>query len=171
MTAYSALAPELRLLLSGVLFLASAGELALCLYRYLCTGKVRYCIKEGLLFVPLLLLLSFAVSARSPDGAPACPIRLPWLAFPLLSLAVFLQIGVGFVRERRRSRNRLSPNAVKEALDNLDSGILFADADGRVVLSNLAMNRAAFALTGRPPQTMDDIASALEAPPKSSGVV
>ncbi|MBQ7726206.1 MAG: hypothetical protein IJT66_03585, partial [Clostridia bacterium] len=82
MTAYSALAPEIRLLLAGMVFLSSLGELALCLYRALCTEKWKRCIFPIVIYLCLLGFLSVAIGARVPQEAPLHPIRLPWLCFP-----------------------------------------------------------------------------------------
>lgn len=60
---------------------------------------------------------------------------------------------------------RLKRNAVKEAFDNLPSGICFFDINGMLTLCNYQMHRLIFALTGRDLQSLADILNLLKNPP------
>ncbi|MGN1481924.1 sensor histidine kinase [Porcipelethomonas sp.] len=57
--------------------------------------------------------------------------------------------------------SRLRRNAVKEAFDNLPSGICFFDKNGIVTLCNYQMHRFVFALTGRDLQSLPELQEAL----------
>ncbi len=53
--------------------------------------------------------------------------------------------------------NRLKRNAIKEAFDNLPSGVCFFDKNGIVTLCNYQMHRLVFALTGRDLQSLQEL--------------
>ena len=170
MTAYASLAPEIRLILAGIVFLASLGELALCLYRYICTETLRRCALPVALYLGLLVFLSVAVGSHPQDGMPVHPIYFPWLCFPLLAALVAAHSAVILRREYRQSQRQIGPNSVREAIDRLDSGICFADKSGRLILINRTMNRLGFTLIGGYPQTISEITRALGKPSDTSGV-
>lgn len=60
--------------------------------------------------------------------------------------------------------------SIKEALDNLPSGVCFFNEKGLPVLCNRAMYRIAYALTGRDLQMQAELEAALNHPPEASGV-
>lgn len=66
------------------------------------------------------------------------------------------------------TKRRLSRNAVKEAIDNLPSGLCFFNKNGLPVLCNRVMHQLVFALTGRDLQVMSELSGALEALPENS---
>lgn len=57
---------------------------------------------------------------------------------------------------------RLKRNAIKEAFDNLPSGICFFDKNGMVTLCNYQMHRLVFALTGRDLQSLPELQQFLD---------
>lgn len=62
---------------------------------------------------------------------------------------------------------KLAGSAVKEALDNLPSGICFFNEKGLPILCNRTMHRLVFALTGRDLQLLSELTAALDRPPQS----
>lgn len=54
--------------------------------------------------------------------------------------------------------------AIKESVDNLPSGICFADSNGVIVLCNRQMHRLCYVLMGRDLQYLDELRAALKAP-------
>lgn len=62
-------------------------------------------------------------------------------------------------------------NAVKEAFDNLPSGICFFKENGIPVLCNRKMHRIIFELTGKDLQFITDLTDALENPPEGGKAV
>lgn len=143
---------------AGLLFLTAAAQLALCLYEAVCRRGRLTRLADGAVFAALLLLTA-AVSAGEGITPP-----LPAPVLPALCLLATLRAALEIWRTYRAARETLSPSAVKEALDRLDSGVLFADGTGRAVLVNGAMGRLAVALTGSYPQTLRDLDDALRAP-------
>ena len=162
MTAFSLLAPEWRLLLAGLLFIAAVAELALCIYQYVSTHKIRHCFKDAIVFVQLLLMLSLITAEASPDLV-GDTIKLPWLLIPAIAIAVFVRIYFGLKREKKRDARRLTPFAVKQALDGLSAGVCFADSDGRLLLVNSKMEVLARELVGHDPKLISDIEAAAAA--------
>ena len=166
MSAFSAIHPEARYLLTGLMFLAAISQLALCLYQHICDSSPRRRLVDGTLLAALVCLCAY-LSAASGGSSPA---PFPWALVVLLAALAFLRAGTGIWREYQRSLRTLSPASVKQALDNLNSGVLFADETGRVVLVNYAMGRLTAALLGGYPQTLDGLTQALTDIPRRSEV-
>lgn len=167
MTAYSLLPRELRYLLVGLLFVAAMGALALCLYEHLCRCKRLRRFADGALFLALLCLCAYLTAAARRDAFFA---PLPWLAVVIAAVLSFVRAAFGMRRTYRESRERLTPSSVKQALDDLNAGILFADGAGRAILVNHTMGRLAGTLLGSFPQTRGELEDALCDPPAMSGV-
>ena len=146
-------------LLPKLLFLCAMAELFLCLYQQLSQSPLRRRIPEGALF--LAALFACAASLLEPQrGAGGAVFRL--LAFPGGLLLLLHSLWALRMEERERKK-RLSRDSVKQALDNLRSGVLFADESGRVVLINHVMGDLIAGLSGSYPQTLSDLEDALAA--------
>ena len=167
MTAFSALAGALRHLLAVLLFFAATAQLANCLFHRLCRSPLRRRIAEDAGFA---LLFAACVLVTAALDAPGRAAAFPWILPALLTALAAVHAAVGIARTRRSSRRTLSPDSVRQALDNLNSGILFADATGRTVLVNRTMYRLAEALLGSDPQLLDELMAALDAPDPARGV-
>lgn len=168
MTPFSGLALSAQLLLCGLLFFAAMSRLALCIYRYVSTGSWRRCLGDGLLF--LAVLLPLALFTASADPARGFFLRVPWGLLPLLSALLTAGAAAGMAGEYRRSRQSPSPAMIRETLDDLNTGICFSDATGRMILVNRTMGELAAALTGSYPQTLAELTGALGSPGADRGV-
>ena len=153
--------------LAGLLFLTSMFQLLLCLYEAVCHGRKQRRIADGAIFLALLLLTSY-VSAVSVSEQYA-PLFPPLLLL-LLSVLALVRIAAMMRRTYLASRETLSPSSIKQALDNLNSGVLFADETGRAILANYTIAHLADTLTGSYPQTLMELESALTALPAGRGV-
>ena len=151
-------------LAADFLFLTTMLQLALCLYEVVCRSEKGRRILDGGIFLALLLLTA-QVSAASLGAQGTLP--LPLLL--LLSVLAVFWASAGIVRTYRQSRKMLSPSAIKQALDDLDSGVLFADGLGRVTLANRTMVRLAETLTSSYPQMLQDLERSLASPPEGCG--
>lgn len=69
------------------------------------------------------------------------------------------------------NKKRLPRNAIKEAFDNLLSGVSYFNENGILILCNKQMYRLAYQLTGRSLQIISDLTNALETLPKQSQVI
>ena len=170
MSGFSTLAPMWQFLIAGLLFLAAMSELFVCIYKYDCTAKIRNCLTDVCIFILLLFMLAFTVTA-SHKGKGIFFISLPWAYFVLFSILVFIQSVASVKHSYKKRRENLSPNSIKQALDNLNSGICFADDAGKIVLINHTMGSLASVLIGNYPQMLYELLFALETPDKKSGVV
>ena len=169
MICFNMLPAYLRGLLAGATFLAASGLLALALYEILTYVRGW---KIALNFALFALLTAFTAyltaAAVSPDKYPA---RIPVSAVAAAVVSVAAYSVCAAVYGGKRNAGGLSPMSVKETLDNLDSGVCFADAGGRIILVNAAMGKFASSLLGSYPQTLEELLSALENPPEKSGVI
>ncbi len=68
-------------------------------------------------------------------------------------------------------KKRLSSYSIKQALDNLDVGLLFADSRGRVLLFNHLMSHLCSTLIGSYPQMLFELEEALASPKEDTGVI
>ncbi len=87
-----------------------------------------------------------------------CALTTPWAEahlthfalYYLMSLAFFTILGIYqlwfYQNHLKTNPSRLS---VKQAIDNLDSGVLFTKGDGQIVLINTAMQRIVAQITGK----------------------
>ena len=153
--------------LAGLLFLTSMAQLALCLYEAVCPVRTGRRIADAAIFLALLLLTALVSAASIRQQASAAFPPLPLL---LASVFALVRAAVMMRRTYRASKETLSPTSIRQALDNLNSGVLFADETGRVILANHTIARLALPLSGSYPQTRGDLESALSALPAGSGV-
>ena len=125
-------------------------------------GKAGITAGTAIVFVQLLLMLALITAEAGPDLV-GDTIKLPWLLIPAIAVAVFVRVFFGFRHEKKRDERRLTPFAVKQALDGLSEGVCFADPDGRLVLVNAKMEALARELVGRDPRLIGDIEEAAAA--------
>ena len=161
MTAVVNLSQEQRLLLAGALFLAAISVFALCLYQHFCRSSLKLRAYNDALFAVVFVLCAlYTASVRKQS----LNLSMPWIIIPTVSFFAAAYSVVGLRREYREKKHRLSPASVKEALDNLNMGLLFADETGKTVLVNKAMASLYSAITGNYPQTLQELTSGLSDP-------
>lgn len=161
MTAFGDLSASGMRALTVLLFFAAFALLALCLYEHVSHAETLRRVRDGAVFGGALLLLALLTACA--DGT-ALEIKAPWLLILSLGAALLVRAIWGLARERRESRDRLSPWSIKEALDDLPSGVLFTDAAGRTVLVNRSLGRLSAVLLGALPQTLGELKAALSKP-------
>lgn len=88
-------------------------------------------------------------------------VRLPWPGWALGLGLLTLAAAALFFRCRSYRARCISPVAVKLCADRMPCGICYWEKSGRVVLSNLCMNRLCAALTGQPLLNGDSLRQAL----------
>ena len=113
---------------------------------------------NGAVFLLLLGLLTLSTQAASTGLSGS----FPRVLLPLCAIPALVHAALGIRRTYHRNRETLSPASVKQALDNLNSGVLFADAAGRVVLLNYAMAHLAEQLCGAYPQLLSELEQGLD---------
>ena len=78
----------------------------------------------------------------------------------LLIISIIVLVIIIF--ENTRTKNKITPSSVKQALDNMKLGICFADETGRIVLINYVMGRIISEKIGKYPQIIEDIEAVLD---------
>lgn len=146
-----------KYLLAGVTFTVAAIQLILCMYRFAIGSKTVLKIFDVLLVVAL----SFFTAYLTAESLGEYSFRVSWYVLfaeiPLVCYSV-----AGIFSEYRKSKRTLTSISVKETVDNLDSGICFADKNGKIVLINYKMNELAYSVLNAYPQTVEELLSALK---------
>ena len=166
MISFTSLAPVWRYTVMGVLFAADICMLELCLYKFNNRGRFLKILAESGIFALGVILLAY-IAASTCKGSTVFEIGLPVTLILLFAAFEFVFAAAGTVRERKKSKGFLSPLSVKQALDNLDSGICFVDKNDRIILINRAMVRLISSVSGSVPQAGAQIDSVLEGLNKS----
>ena len=172
MNAFYTLPPLLRSVFAMLLFAAVIGETALLLY------KAHHSVRLAEKLISLLaLFIMFSALILFPQYGDAdtglC--RLPWLLVAVLLLLTAFHLSVAIPLERRRLFERITPDSIREATNDLTMGICFADPAGRIILCNETMRELSYMMIGSYPQMIGELDAVLfpsredsEAP--SSGV-
>lgn len=153
---FTSLPAGFRYALTGLLFIAVTAQFALVIYKFISTRKAFYCAFDGICFAVLVVFASY-VSGSSSGNNVFYAVKLPYALVPALSLAVICYASAMTVSEYKKNKNRLTPSSVKQALDNLNSGICFADSSGRIVLINNRMAEFALTANGNYPRMLSEL--------------
>ena len=86
--------------------------------------------------------------------------HVPYVVLLLITL-LSLVFGVWAVLSETKNRKTISHSSIKEAFDNLPTGVCFFNEAGLPVLCNLAMQRFSFAVCGKDVQFITDLESCL----------
>lgn len=160
MTIHEALCTSARQPLLTVCLLLMILQMALVFasFRNERSGKIKilyvlhFAFDFALFYLPLL---DICWDINYPSGAKARPAVLKSFSSLPLSIMVLIEIllCIGLIAELwgliRYSQSHPSFESVKETMDLLPAGIVFAKPDGPVVFSNLVMNDLSRALTGK----------------------
>lgn len=149
-------------LLTALVVLLAAASVAVAAVLMLHGHRARYLLPE-LAALALAFLLYFSCSLWWWQGKigvqPAARYALPIVVLLMfLLLRHLLQLAR---REYHCLHLRLHVRSISEGLDNLPMGILFAQSDGRVVLTNIAMLQFMETLCGRQYRNLHDFQHAL----------
>ena len=124
MNAFYTLPPLLRSMFAAMLFAAVTGEAALLIYKAYCS--VRF--TEKLVSLLSLFILFSALILFPQDGdADTGLCRLPWIPVAVLLILAIVHISVVIPMERRRLFERITPDSIREATNDVTMGICFAD--------------------------------------------
>ncbi len=157
MTAFCMLPTQAQLCFALVLFLISLSTLALCFYRYICHGKLRGCVFDAFVFSAEIALLSVITVPRHLSETENVLTKMPIIIYAAAFILMLSYSVISIFRLRRKMQLTLSPLSVKEAFDNLNSGVCFSDTDGRIVLINKKMNGICELLSGNQPQLLSEL--------------
>ena len=149
-----------RLLLAGAMFLATLLLIALCSYDIILSVKRKRLVFDAVIFASYFFMLSY-VTALAGEAKAMPKIAFPWICVLLLSLAACVYGTLGFIRNYIHSKNEILPVSIKQAFDNLNSGICFSDEKNRIILINYTLGELMYPILGSYPQTLDEIKTAL----------
>jgi len=119
-------------------------------------------IATGIVFLLNVTLYALMqVNSRITGAWQGLRLRVPYVLLmmvTLLSLAYIVWIMLG----ETRNRKTLNKNSIKDAFDNLPTGVCFFNKGGIAVLCNLSMYRFSFDVCGRDVQYITDLEECLE---------
>ncbi len=105
----------------------------------------------------MLLLLSYCTAETGAEYGK----RLPVAALIIISALSLAYSTARLIAERKRKRETPSYASIKQALDNLNSGVCFSDGTGRIILINRAMEWLFSGIIGSRPQMLFELENAL----------
>lgn len=168
MTCFCELSHYAQMALIILTWLCLLAQLVLTLYRFLYRRSVLHTIQDGVLLYGLLALLCFLV--RNNQHVPKNDFHLPVPALIGFLVAAFAYSVISLIAELAHNKLEINEWSVKEAIDDLPVGLLFADADGHIILINRKMAELSHLLMKRLPRTLTDMTDALASPSPESGV-
>lgn len=163
MTLVCELNPHMTVVLMLCIFVLSLCEFFLILrFMFSDIKKLRHPLSCTAVTLTLIVFACIYNKNLNPD--------LP--VYPIYILLAFT--AVHFVYEsvfcHNYIKNHLSAYAVKEATDDLPTGVCFANASGRILLCNRQMGTLSSVLIGSYPQTSEELENALFFDCENSGV-
>ena len=162
MTAFQLLSAGVRMGLTGVLFTAVLSLLLLSMYQFIAaSGRMRAFINL-FVFAALLIPLAYFSAASEPYNQTLF-IGIPWLCLPTVSGAVFVYSSLCFIHEYRKNKKTLSSASIRQAFDDVNLALCFADDKGRVVLLNHRMLELSQKMLGFNAVLLSQLTDALEA--------
>ena len=168
MTCFCELSHYAQMAVIIITWLGVLAQLVLPLYRFFHRRSVIHTVLDGFLLYGLLVLLCFLV--RYNQHVTQSDFHLPVPALICILVAAFAYSVISLIAEMRRSKREINEWSVKEAIDDLPVGLLFADADGHIILINRKMAELSHLLIDRLPRTLSDMTDALSSPPSESQV-
>lgn len=164
MTFFCDLSASDQTVLVSFLYAAICCELTLLLYKNTYINKFRRLIPDIMVLSGLLYLLMLLVKCHRGFVRGIYFERIPTLFLAVLIPLVFFRSVAEMMQLYQYGKTALSPQSIKQAIDDLPTGIFFADSDGRIILCNHKMSELAIVLTGRHPQVARELEAALEHP-------
>lgn len=164
MTLFCDLPALYQLVLITFLYAAIHCELTLILYQNTYTDKYSRRLPEIFVLVGLICLLILLVKCYQGLAGVFCFDRIPTPFLVVLICVVFFRTASEMIQLYRYRKTALSPQSIKQAIDDLPTGVFFADSEGRIILCNHKMSELAITLIGRHPQVAREMEEALEHP-------
>lgn len=163
MTRLCELSLPMQTLLPILLFLAALCEIILVMLNKM--SRRGHCahVIVGCMITAASLMITYLYSEPNAGTSPVLP-------SVIVLVITLLHIPAETISCIKYRKNHLSPYAVKEAADDLPTGVCFADASGRIILCNRRMGKLSSYLLGSFPQTAAELEQALISPAENSGV-
>lgn len=152
----SSLWQTVLLVISQFVMISLAAEWIL-LFKRKCKGS-KLSIIGAVFLLNTVLYIMMQLDGRLMIASQGINLHIPYallLSITMLSFA----FGTFAVLSETRNRKSISHTSIKEAFDNLPTGVCFFNEAGLPVLCNLAMQRFSFAVCGRDVQFITDLES------------
>lgn len=149
------LAAQSRVMILVLFLLAATALVSLLFIKLSRTRTLRTSIVETVLLLLLLADLGALAGANFYVMYPGryimvidSPAEWPVQLHLALLCLILLWLGISFIREMQIRRTTITPDSIREAFDNLPSGLSFSRENGLQVLTNYKMEKLAYILTG-----------------------
>lgn len=147
----SSLPVKFQFAIFALMFTAVFLQFFLIVYKFYLTGRITNIAFDTVLFLTLAFQLCAVTGSRSKTVA-FYEMKIPYYMFVFPAVLVILYTVSAIYYMYKTSKKSLTPNSVKQALDNLNSAICFIDDTGKIVLINHTMLSLMYSLSGRYPQ-------------------
>ena len=128
-----------------------------CVLLFMRKCKLPKLIAMGSVFlVNVALYILMQLDSRLTGAEQGLHLHIPYAALLIVTL-LSLVYSAFLVLGETRNRKTISHSSIKEAFDNLHTGVCFFNRAGLPVLCNLAMQRFSFAVCGKDVQFITDL--------------
>lgn len=176
MITYADLPMSLKTIIVTLFFLTMTAGICTSLIVGKKQGKVKLILLPvctAVMAAMLLLYASVIRAERAPAHIPAVslwfeqqPVMLPLLVW--LAIAAFFVMVI--IEDVNRRRTAITPSSIKESLDQLETGLCYAQPNGLILLTNHRMNELSHAIFGKALQNANLFWQALTTSPPVEGV-
>ena len=161
MNAFYTLPPLMRSMFAVTLFAAVIGEAALLIYKAYCS--VRF-MEKLVSLLSFFILFSALILFPQYGDADTGLCGLPWILVAVLLILAAVHLSVAIPIERRRLFERITPDSIREATNDITMGICFADPAGRIILCNETMRELSYMMISSYPQMIGELDTVLFPP-------
>ncbi len=113
-----------------------------------CPVCVLFLLITAFIIIYLLERQRYIGAGSTPSAAEYYMGGLPWVFHALVLTGAALYSCIGFLKEREIAGTEITPDSIREALDNLPSGLCFSAHNGLTLLTNRRMYDLALDVDG-----------------------
>ena len=152
MMTYASLPMTFKTIIATLLFLTMVAGICTCILVGKKQGKFKLIFLPVCTFVITAMLLLYASVIRAERAPAYIPAVSLWFAqrSVIFSMLVWMAIaaffGMVIAEETNRRKKAITPSSIKESLDQLETGLCFAQPNGLVMLTNHRMNELSHAI-------------------------
>lgn len=155
MITYAALPMSLKTIIVTLFFLTMIAGVCASLLVGKKQGKVKMILLPvctAVMAAMLLLYASVIRAERAPAHIPAVSLwfeQQPVMLLLLVWLAIAAFFIMVIIEEVNRRKTMITPSSIKESLDQLETGLCYAQPNGLILLTNHRMNELSHAIFGK----------------------
>ncbi len=150
----SSLMQSILLVISQFSVISLATGLILLFKRKCKISKIS--VLFGVFVLDVVLYVIMQLDSRMTDEGQGLHLHVPYIVL-LCVILLFLGVEVWLLLGETRNRKTINNTSIKEAFDNLPTGVCFFNESGLPVLCNLSMYRFSFAVCGKDVQFITDL--------------